>query len=223
MDDTKPIKYHYILSKVASLIPKDAFIVNEGANTMDIGRVLLPNYYPRSRLDAGTLGTMGVGIGYAIAAAIVHPEKKIVAVEGDSAFGFSGIEVEVACRYKLNVTFIVLNNGGIYKGQTAEEMSSANPVLVSPTSLTQNSRYEKIIEAFGGKGFYVDEPSQVEGYRLITHLSVTKSLFFLLVHKLTISATLQEALAISTPTLVNIVIDASGPTPSIVSGDKQAH
>jgi len=164
---------------------------------MDIGRILLPNYYPRSRLDAGTLGTMGVGVGYAIAAAIVHPEKKIVAVEGDSAFGFSGMEVEAACRYKLNITFIVLNNGGIYKGQSVEEMVSANPVQLAPTSLTPNSRYEKIIEAFGGKGFYVDDPSQVE-------------------------ATLQEALSINTPTLVNIVIDASGPTPSIVS-DKQAH
>jgi len=130
-------------------------------------------------------------------------------VEGDSAFGFSGMEVEAACRYKLNITFIVLNNGGIYKvlpsrispdarqGQTPEEMASANPVQVAPTSLTPNSRYEKIIEAFGGKGFYVDDPSQVE-------------------------ATLQEALSINTPTLVNIVIDASGPTPSIVS-DKQAH
>lgn len=197
-DDSKPIKYHFILSKVAAQLPKDAIIINEGANTMDIGRVLLPNFFPRSRLDAGTLGTMGVGVGYAIAAAIVHPDKKIVAVEGDSAFGFSGMEVEVACRYKLNITFIVLNNGGIYKGQTPDEMASGNPVQVAPTSLTPYSRYEKIIEAFGGKGFYVDEPSQVE-------------------------ATLQEALSITTPTLVNIVIDASGPTPAIVAGDKQAH
>lgn len=195
-DDSKPIKYHYVLSKIASLLPKDVFIVNEGANTMDIGRILLPNHLPRSRLDAGTLGTMGVGVGYAIAAAFVHPDRKIVAVEGDSAFGFSGMEVEVACRYKLNITFIVLNNGGIYKGSSHEEMASSSALLLAPTSLTPNSRYDKIIEAFGGKGFYVDDPKQIE-------------------------ATVQEALAIQTPTLVNIVIDASGPTPSIVS--EKAH
>jgi len=196
LDDSKPIKYHFILSKIASLIPKDSIIVNEGANTMDIGRVVLPNYYPRTRLDAGSTGAMGVGIGYAIAAAITHPDKKIIAVEGDSAFGFSGMEVEVACRYKLNIIFIVLNNGGIYKGQTTEDMASKNPVLLSPTSLTPNSRYEKIIEAFGGKGFYLDDPSQAE-------------------------STLREALSTNTPTIVNIVIDASGPVPSIVA--EKAH
>jgi len=159
---------------------------------MDIGRVMLPNYCPRCRLDAGSTGAMGVGVGYAIAAAITHPDKKVVAVEGDSAFGFSGMEIEVACRYKLNITFIVLNNGGIYKGQPMEDMATKNPVFISPTSLTPNSRYELIIEAFGGKGFYVDDPALVEG-------------------------TLREALAMNTPTVVNIIIDASGPVPSIVA------
>jgi len=194
-DDSKPIKYYFVLSKLASLLPKDSFIVNEGANTMDIGRIVLPNYYPRCRLDAGSTGAMGVGVGYALAAAIIHPEKKIVAVEGDSAFGFSAMEVEVACRYKLNITFVVLNNGGIYKGQTAEDMATKNPVFIAPTSLTPNSKYELIIEAFGGKGFYVDDPSQVE-------------------------STLKEALAMNTPTIVNIIIDASGPVPSIVADNK---
>lgn len=121
-----------MLRTVAEVTPTDAIIVNEGANTMDIylfvfkedfisltvstGRTMLPNCFPRHRLDSGVLGTMGVGLGYAIAAAATFPEKKIVAVEGDSAFGFSGMEVEVACRYNLNIVFIILNNNGIYRG-----------------------------------------------------------------------------------------------------------
>ncbi len=89
--------------------------VSEGANTMDIGRTILKNFFPRHRLDAGTYGTMGVGLGFAIAAAVVSPDKKVVAVEGDSAFGFSGMEIEVACRFKLPITVIVINNNGIYQ------------------------------------------------------------------------------------------------------------
>jgi hypothetical protein len=110
--------------------------VSEGANTMDIGRTLIKkcacgchlcvscvleprvhadSYLPRHRLDAGTYGTMGVGLGFAIAAAVVHPGKKIVAIEGDSAFGFSGLELEVACRFKLPIVVIIINNNGIYQ------------------------------------------------------------------------------------------------------------
>jgi 2-hydroxyacyl-CoA lyase 1 len=70
-------------------------LVSEGANTMDVGRSVLEQTEPRTRLDAGTWGTMGVGLGYAIAAAVVNPERLVVAVEGDSGFGFSGLEVEV--------------------------------------------------------------------------------------------------------------------------------
>lgn len=87
---------------------------------MDIGRTMLYNSLPRHRLDAGTFGTMGVGPGFAIAAALYcrdyHPNKRVVCVEGDSAFGFSGMEVETMFRYKLPIIIIIVNNGGIYSG-----------------------------------------------------------------------------------------------------------
>ena len=82
---------------------------------MDIGRTILQNFFPRRRLDAGTYGTMGVGLGFAIAAAAVHPELKVVTVQGDSAFVFSGMEIEVACRFKMPITVIIVNNNGIYQ------------------------------------------------------------------------------------------------------------
>lgn len=70
-------------------------LVSEGANTMDVGRAVLLQTEPRTRLDAGTWGTMGVGLGYCIAAAVACPDRLVVAVEGDSGFGFSAMEVEV--------------------------------------------------------------------------------------------------------------------------------
>eukprot|EP01123_Difflugia_compressa_P008443 TRINITY_DN2512_c0_g1_i1.p1 TRINITY_DN2512_c0_g1~~TRINITY_DN2512_c0_g1_i1.p1 ORF type:complete len:310 (-),score=49.62 TRINITY_DN2512_c0_g1_i1:138-1028(-) len=196
LDGSKPMKYHFVLNTINKLLPKDAIIVNEGANTMDIGRVTLMNHFPRTRLDAGTLGTMGVGIGYAIAAAVALPHRKVVAIEGDSAFGFSGFEVEVAVRYQLPITFIVLNNSGIYCGES--ELITNDPLKLLPTTLTPNTHYERIIEAFGGKGFYVEEPDQLE-------------------------ETLKQALSHQVgPTLVNIVIDPHGPTPSVVASAQKS-
>ena len=176
-DDSSPMNYYHVLGAVRDALPRDAIISSEGASTMDIGRTVLPNYYPRHRLDAATFGTMGVGLGQAIAAAIVHPDKKVVAVEGDSGFGFSAMEVETACRYQLPITFIIVNNNGIGGGP-----SKLDPDRIPPGAYTPNARYEQIIEAFGGKGFYVTEPSELQG-------------------------TLEKAIAMDEPTIVNIMID----------------
>lgn len=176
-DDSVPMGYYRVLREIRDLVPRDAIIASEGANTMDIGRTVLPNFAPRHRLDAGSFGTMGVGLGFAIAAAVVHPEKKVVAVEGDSAFGFSGMEVETACRYQLPITFIVINNNGI--GGGVDEIDPARGVPVS--AYTPRARYEKVIEAFGGRGFFVEKPAEL-------------------------GPALREALADPRPTLVNVMI-----------------
>lgn len=115
-----PLNYYTVFHHIQEIIPKDAIIVSEGANTMDIGRTILNNSLARHRLDAGTFGTMGVGPGFAIAAAIYCrdkcPGKKVICVEGDSAFGFSGMEIETMVRYNLPITIVVVNNSGIYGG-----------------------------------------------------------------------------------------------------------
>jgi 2-hydroxyacyl-CoA lyase 1 len=115
-DNELPMSYYRAFSEIRRLLPSDVVFVSEGANTMDIGRTVIANHHPRSRLDAGTFGTMGVGLGFAIAAALVYPNRRVVCVEGDSAFGFSGLELETAVRYKLPITFIIINNNGIYGG-----------------------------------------------------------------------------------------------------------
>jgi 2-hydroxyacyl-CoA lyase 1 len=175
--DAVPMGYYRVLRAVREAIPRDALLVSEGASTMDIGRSVLPNYEPRSRLDAGSFGTMGVGLGFAIAAAAVHPDRKVVAVEGDSAFGFSGMEVEVACRYRLPITFVVVNNNGIGGGP-----SRLDPERIPPSAYVPQARYERVIEAFGGRGYFVTNPGELE-------------------------QSLKEALADPMPTLINVMID----------------
>lgn len=156
-DDAVPMGYYRALREIRDLLPRDAILCSEGANTMDIGRSVLPNLEPRLRLDAGTFGTMGVGLAFAIAAAILQPARKVVCLEGDSAFGFSGMEVETACRYGLPITFIVINNNGIGGGV------DSLPSPVPPHVYTPGARYDQVIEAFGGKGYHVHTPDALRG------------------------------------------------------------
>jgi len=132
----------------------EVFVVNEGANTLDMARNVIDMRLPRKRLDSGTWGVMGIGMGYAIAAAVVSG-KPVVAIEGDSAFGFSGMELETICRYQLPVVTVIFNNGGSYRGDGVNLGGRADP---SPTTLMKEARYDKMIEAFGGVGYHAVDP-----------------------------------------------------------------
>lgn len=166
-DDSVPMGYYRALREIRDLMPRDAILASEGANTMDIGRSVLPNFLPRSRLDAGTFGTMGVGPAFAIAAAILEPARRVVCLEGDSAFGFSGMEVETACRYRLPIIFVVINNNGIGGGVTAL------PDPVPPHVYTPGARYDQVMEAFGGRGFFVETPTALrEAFATALNLQV---------------------------------------------------
>jgi 2-hydroxyacyl-CoA lyase 1 len=149
-----PMSYYRMLRVIRDLLPADTFVTTEGAATMDISRQVLNTYEPRHRIDAGTLGTMGVGTGQAIATQIANPGSRVLALEGDSAFGFDAMEIEVAVRYRLPIVFVVANNNGI--GGGPEELNYDQPL--PPGCFVPNIRYEKIMEAFGGLGFYAETP-----------------------------------------------------------------
>ncbi|MGH2601152.1 MAG: thiamine pyrophosphate-dependent enzyme, partial [Dehalococcoidia bacterium] len=153
-DDSVPMGYYRMLKELKEAMPRDAYVVSEGASTMDIGRQVLDNYLPRHRLDAGTWGTMGVGPGFALAAQVANPDKVVIDLEGDSAFGFDGLEVEVACRHNLPIVFVVANNNGIGGGPS--EINRDRPL--PPGSYVPNAHYERVIEAFGGDGYYCETP-----------------------------------------------------------------
>jgi oxalyl-CoA decarboxylase len=160
MNNNVPMDYHGALGVLRSIIKErpDAILVNEGANTLDLARGIIDMYQPRKRLDVGTWGIMGIGMGYAIAAAI-ETGKPVLAVEGDSAFGFSGMEVETICRYKLPVCIVIFNNDGIYRGTDVNPTGGADP---APTVFVKGARYDKIIEAFGGVGINATSPDELK-------------------------------------------------------------
>ncbi|KAM5279562.1 2-hydroxyacyl-CoA lyase 1 [Ctenodactylus gundi] len=190
-----PMNYYTVFYHVQKQLPSDCFVVSEGANTMDIGRTVLQNYLPRLRLDAGTFGTMGVGLGFAIAAALVakdrSPGQRVICVEGDSAFGFSGMEVETICRYNLPIIVLVVNNNGIYQGfdaDTWKEMLKVQDaaIVAPPMCLLPNAHYEQIMTAFGGKGYFVQTPEELQ-------------------------KSLRQSLGdTTTPSLINIMIEPQG-------------
>jgi oxalyl-CoA decarboxylase len=159
MNNNVPMDYHGALGVLRTVIKErpDAILVNEGANTLDLARGIIDMYQPRKRLDVGTWGIMGIGMGYAIAAAI-ETGKPVLCVEGDSAFGFSGMEVETICRYKLPVCIVIFNNDGIYRGTDVNKVGS-DP---APTVFVKGSRYDKMIEAFGGTGVNATSPDELK-------------------------------------------------------------
>jgi oxalyl-CoA decarboxylase len=156
-DDPYPMRFYNALGAIRDVLQSnpEVYVVNEGANALDLARNVIDMEAPRHRLDTGTWGVMGIGMGYAIAAA-VETGKPVVAIEGDSAFGFSGMEIETICRYRLPVTVVILNNGGVYRGD--EATTGGDP---APTVLNAHARHELIAEAFGGKGYHVTTPSEL--------------------------------------------------------------
>ena len=182
-----PMDYHGALGALRTVIKDrpDAILVNEGANTLDFARSIIDMYQPRKRLDVGTWGVMGVGMGTAIAAA-VETSKQVLAVEGDSAFGFSGMEIETICRYDLPVCVVVFNNGGIYRGTDANPSGGPD---AATTVFVKDARYDKMMEAFGGAGVHVTSPDEL-------------------------SRAVNEAMESGKPTLINAVIDAEAGTES---------
>ncbi|EWY39132.1 oxalyl-CoA decarboxylase [Skermanella stibiiresistens SB22] len=187
MSNASPMNFHGALGALRRVTAErqDAILVNEGANTLDLARGIIDMYQPRKRLDVGTWGVMGIGMGYAVAAA-VETGKPVLAIEGDSAFGFSGMEVETICRYKLPVCVVIFNNSGIYRGTDVNPTGGDDP---SPMVFAANSRYDKMMEAFGGVGVHVTNPDEL--YRAVS-----------------------EAMDSGKPTLVNAVIDPAAGTES---------
>ena len=187
MKNTAPMDFHSALGALRTVIKErpDAILVNEGANTLDLARGVIDMYQPRKRLDVGTWGVMGIGMGYAIAAAI-ETGKPVLAVEGDSAFGFSGMEVETICRYNLPVCTVVFNNNGIYRGTNVNPTGGADPAT---TVFVKDARYDKMIEAFAGVGVHVTTPDEL-------------------------TRAVNKAMDSGKPTLINAVIDPAAGTES---------
>jgi oxalyl-CoA decarboxylase len=182
-----PMNFHSALNVVRDIVKAnpDAILVNEGANALDFTRSIVDMYKPRKRLDVGTWGVMGIGMGFSVAAAVVSGEQ-VIAVEGDSAFGFSGMECETICRYDLPVCVVILNNNGVYRGDEVNPTGGRDP---SPLVFVKGARYEMLMEAFGGVGVMVKTPAELR-------------------------SAMEQAIRSRRPTLINAVIDEKAGTES---------
>src|SRR5438105_6117399 len=182
-----PMNFHSALNVVRDIVKAnpEAMLVNEGANALDFTRSIVDMYKPRKRVDVGTWGVMGIGMGFSVAAAVVTGQP-VIAIEGDSAFGFSGMEVETICRYNLPVCVVILNNNGVYRGTDVNPTGGPD---VAPTVFVKGARYDKLIEAFGGVGVHATTPAELR-------------------------KAMEEALRSRKPTLINAVIDESAGTES---------
>jgi oxalyl-CoA decarboxylase len=182
-----PMNFHSALNVVRDIVRAnpDAVLVNEGANALDFTRSIVDMYKPRKRLDVGTWGIMGIGMGFAVAAAVVGRDP-VIAIEGDSAFGFSGMEVETICRYNLPVCVVIFNNNGVYGGTDVNPTGGAD---VAPTVFVKGARYDKLMEAFGGVGVHATTPAELR-------------------------KAMEEAIRSKKPTLINAVIDETAGTES---------
>jgi oxalyl-CoA decarboxylase len=182
-----PMNFHSALNVVRDIVKAnpDAILVNEGANALDFTRSIVDMYKPRKRLDVGTWGVMGIGMGFAVAAAVVS-DQPVIAIEGDSAFGFSGMEVETICRYNLPVCVVILNNNGVYRGDEKNPIGGRDP---APMVFVKDARYERLMEAFGGVGVHATTPAELR-------------------------KAMDEAIRSRRPTLINAVIDEAAGTES---------
>lgn len=179
-NNNTPMDYQGALGVIKDIMAEhqDTVLVNEGANALDQCRSIVDIHKPRKRLDVGTWGIMGIGMGSAVAAA-VETGNQVLCVEGDSAFGFSGMEVETICRYNLPVCIVIFNNNGIYRGDGTNWSGGEDP---STTVFVENSKYELMMQAFGGEGVVATNPDELR-------------------------RTIMDAFASRKPTLINAAID----------------
>ena len=154
--ETMPLGYYRILKEIRDYMPKDSILVADGASTMDISRQVIPVWNPRQRVDAGVAGCVGVGVPFSIAAKVVHPDKPVVCLQGDWAFGFNGMDIETAVRFKLPVVWVVFQNANIDKWVREYVDGEENP-----NDFTPSMRFDLMMEAFGGHGEYVEEPDEI--------------------------------------------------------------
>lgn len=148
--DQKPIHPLRLAKEVRDAIGRDTILVVDGAVILAAGRQTIPSYLPNHRFNSGVWGTMGVGLPFAIGAKIAAPEKRVLVLHGDGAFGMNGMEIDTAVRHSLPIVCVISNNGQ-WAGGSAP----------APGKVLGHVRYDKMAEGLGAHGEYVDDPDDI--------------------------------------------------------------
>ncbi len=156
-----PIHPLRLCREVREVITRDTILVVDGHEILNFGRQSIPVFEPGTSLNAGPHGCMGIGVPFGIGAKAARPDKPVLVLSGDGAFGWNGMEMDTAIRHKLNIVVVVSNNGGFTSKQTGR-MSAGN---IGPANIGRDlgyQRYDKMVEALGGYGEFVEKPDGIK-------------------------------------------------------------
>ncbi|MFQ5875434.1 MAG: thiamine pyrophosphate-binding protein, partial [Dehalococcoidia bacterium] len=144
-----------MLKEIRDFLPRDAVLVVDGHETLNFGRQTIPTYFPGHRLNSGSSGCMGVGLPFGIGAALAKPDKQTLVIHGDGSFGINAINIDTAVRHNIPVVTVVNVNGGWAAGRKGPER------LITGLELGFDQRYDKLGEALGAHGEYVEKPEDI--------------------------------------------------------------
>ncbi|MFQ5827140.1 MAG: thiamine pyrophosphate-binding protein [Dehalococcoidia bacterium] len=151
--DAVPLHPLRLLREIRDFLDEDAVVIGDGGAFVTMAAGVIRAHYPGHWLDTGKLGCLGVGTSFALAARLAHPDKQVLLLQGDGSFGLNGMEFDTAVRHKLPFVAVIGNNGGWSEG--AAEPDSPRKYLLGFT------HYEKIVEALGGYGEWVERPQDI--------------------------------------------------------------
>ena len=146
--DIHPLR---LCEEIEAFKKRDAILVVDGQEILNFGRQSMSTFFPGHRLNSGPFGTMGVGLPFALGAKVAKPDKQVICVHGDGSFGLNAMEIDTAVRHKIPVLVIISLNGGW----------TADPNKEKPGRELGYTRYDKMAEALGAYGAYVDKPEDI--------------------------------------------------------------
>ncbi len=150
MDDT-PIHPLRLCDEIKNFMQRDAILVVDGQEILNFGRQSMPTFAPGHRLNSGPFGTMGVGLPFGLGAKVAKPDKQVIVVHGDGSFGLNAMELDTAVRHRIPVLVVISLNGGW----------TADPNRDKPGRDLGYTRYDKMAEALGCHGEYVEQSDQI--------------------------------------------------------------
>ena len=180
-DDRSPLHPMRVYAELAQVLDRDAIVVGDGGDFVSYAGRVVSSFEPGCWLDPGPFGCLGSGPGYALAAKLAHPERQVVLLLGDGAFGFSGMEFDTLARHGVSVVGVMGNNGIWALEKHPMEFLYGYSVAAE---LTPETRYDQMVEALGGHGALVRSPGELR-------------------------PALETALGASGPTLINVLTDPS--------------
>jgi len=154
-----PISHYRLAHEIAAVVDGDTTVVGDGGDVVGCASKIVRLSRPGQWLDPGPFGCLGVGPSFAIAARLLRPAQRVLLIAGDGAFGLNGMELETAVRFGLPMTVVIGNDGGW--GQIRNPQLSFFGAERSVATSLPFTRYERMVEALGGRGCHVTEPGQL--------------------------------------------------------------